>query len=434
MKIVKLEAQNVKRLKAVEIRPDGNTVVIGGRNGQGKSSVLDCIAYALGGKDVVCQQPVRSGESKAKVVCQLDDMIVTRTFTDSGGGTLTVTNADGTAKYASPQKMLDALVGRLTFDPLEFLRMKPVDQQATLKDLMPGLDFSELDADRQNWFDQRTQINREIKALEGQLAGMPKQEAPEQEVSVVELADKLEKIRNQNQLRHEAQREAEAIRGEISAADQSIKKAKEEIAKWQKYIEDHEAGKEKLKHNLARFVESANAIPVADPEPIRQQIANAQEINRKVHQNKARFNVAARLEAAKAESEKHSREIESIDAAKAKALAAAKFPIEGLSISDSGVTFGGVPFEQCSSAEQLRVSVAMGLAMNPKLKVLLIRDGSLLDDDSLAMISDMAKQADAQIWLEVVSSDGEGCSVVIEDGQIAGAAEKNQEAEKCLQS
>jgi hypothetical protein len=79
-----------------------------------------------------------------------------------------------------------------------------------------------------------------------------------------------------------------------------------------------------------------------------------------------------------------------------------------------------VPFAQGSSAEQLRVSVAMGLAMNPRLGVLLIRDASLLDDDSMAIVAEMAATANAQVWLERVG-DGAECSVVIEDGSVRGA-------------
>ena len=175
MKIIQLEAQNVKRLKAIEIRPDGNLVVIGGKNGAGKSSVLDSIAYVLGGKDAIPSQPVRKGEKKATVVCELDNLIVKRTITATGGGTLTVENKEG-AVFKSPQAMLDALCGELTFDPLEFSRMSARKQAETLKGLV-GLDFSELENERQSLYDERTRINTDGKALKARFEGM--QEYPE---------------------------------------------------------------------------------------------------------------------------------------------------------------------------------------------------------------------------------------------------------------
>ena len=109
--------------------------------------------------------------------------------------------------------------------------------------------------------------------------------------------------------------------------------------------------------------------------------------------------------------------LDQIDLDKSAALAETKKPIDGLSFDANGVTFVGIPFGQCSSAEQLRVSVAMALAMNPKLKVLLIRDGSLLDENSLKILSEMAEASDAQVWMERVSKGGE-VSVIIEDGEV----------------
>jgi len=98
-------------------------------------------------------------------------------------------------------------------------------------------------------------------------------------------------------------------------------------------------------------------------------------------------------------------------------LSEAKFPVAGLSFDESGVTFNGLPFAQSSGAEQLRASVAIAMAMNPKLKVLLCRDGSLLDDDSLALLSQIVEDNGYQLWLERVGTGAE-CSVIIEDGAV----------------
>ena len=99
-------------------------------------------------------------------------------------------------------------------------------------------------------------------------------------------------------------------------------------------------------------------------------------------------------------------------------IEAAEMPVAGISLSDESVMFNGQPLSQASSAEQLKVSVAMAFALKPRLKICLIRDGSLLDENSLKLVAGMAEEADAQVWLEKVSSDGAGCSVVIEDGMV----------------
>ncbi|NIV98744.1 hypothetical protein GWN26_06185, partial [Candidatus Saccharibacteria bacterium] len=92
--------------------------------------------------------------------------------------------------------------------------------------------------------------------------------------------------------------------------------------------------------------------------------------------------------------------LEAIDENKRKAVEEARLPIKGLEFDESGVRFNGLPFSQASDAEQLRVSVALGIAANPKLKVLLVRNGSLLDEDNLKMVAAMAEKHGAQIWME----------------------------------
>ena len=117
-------------------------------------------------------------------------------------------------------------------------------------------------------------------------------------------------------------------------------------------------------------------------------------------------------------------QIEKWEEKKKDVLNSIQWPINGLGFDTAGgVTFDGIPFEQCSSAEQLRVSVAIGLALNPKLKILLIRDGSLLDDNSLAAIANQAAEADAQVWIERVG-DKDPTAVVIEDGSVREDSEK----------
>jgi hypothetical protein len=169
-------------------------------------------------------------------------------------------------------------------------------------------------------------------------------------------------------------------------------------------------------HDLAGQARAA----VIDPAPIRQRIADAEGTNAKARANAERARVAAELEEARARAGALTALIDALDADKAMQLAEAKFPVEGLAFDEGGVRLNGVPFSQASAAEQLRVSVAMGLAMNPRLRVLLIRDGSLLDDDSLALVAAMAAESDAQVWMERVG-DGAECSVVIEDGAVRAA-------------
>jgi hypothetical protein len=142
MQIIRLEAQNIKRLSAVTIEPnaDASAVVLGGDNEAGKSSVMDAIEMALAGDRVSPPEPIRRGRTKAKVVVDLGDMIVTRRYTDKGSS-LVIENREG-LRYKSPQTLLDGFYNNLTFDPLAFAESK---EQPTILRRLVGLDTSDLD-------------------------------------------------------------------------------------------------------------------------------------------------------------------------------------------------------------------------------------------------------------------------------------------------
>jgi predicted ABC-type transport system involved in lysophospholipase L1 biosynthesis ATPase subunit len=99
-------------------------------------------------------------------------------------------------------------------------------------------------------------------------------------------------------------------------------------------------------------------------------------------------------------------------------ITAAKFPLEGLGFGNGAVVYKEIPLSQASSAEQLRVSMAMAMALNPKVRVIRITDGSLLDSSSMKVIDEMANAQDFQIWCEIVDESGK-VGIVIEDGAVA---------------
>ena len=379
MKIIRLHAENVKRLEAVEIKPDGNLIVIGGANGAGKSSVLDSIMYALKGKASQPSRPVREGQKKAEITCELDDLTIRRVIDESGASKLVVSAKDG-GIYPSPQAMLDKLTGALAFDPLEFTRQKPAAQRETLK-LLLGLDFSELDRKKQETFDARTENNREHKAIEAQLEGMPPhEEAPEAEVSVAALME-LNRRQVANKKREDLARdikehvlEAESYEIQIAEAKKALAAVREETERRKKIFAD---------------------MPWKNTDEITTKISEAEGVNRTIRQNRERAELEARWKRMDGIVGARTKALQKIDEQKAAQLKAAKPPVPGLSFDDSGVLYDGLPFDQASSAEQLRVSTAMGLAMSPELPVMLLRDGSLLDPANLKMIAEMAAEKDA---------------------------------------
>lgn len=409
LKIVELKVENIKRIRAVHLRPNGaSTVILGGQNAQGKSSVLDAIAMAFGGARAIPADPVRHGAKQGSVVAHIGDLIVERVIARGGQTTLTVRDAEGT-RQRSPQKILDELCSRIAFDPLAFLDMDPPKQNETLRQLL-GLDFGKLDAERSRCFDRRTELNRDAKSARASSESIVvPPNTPDVLVSVAQL---LEQLNAGN---------AAAAAARDHAAEQ---------ARMQREVEDIEAGLKRLETQLMqarmRLKQHERQAPPAAPDTsaISQQIATAEATNRAVHMRGQRDALEAKANKIESEAASLTARIDEIDAAKAAQLAACQFPVPGLTLGEDGPMLDGVPLDQASQAQKLRVSVALGIAMNPRLKVLLVRDASLLDDTSLALVAEMAAAADAQVWLERVGDD-DPTAVVIADGQVSGEQPAN---------
>lgn len=416
MHIIKLEAENFKRLKAVEITPKGNVVQITGRNGNGKTSVLDAIWAALGGGSSVPPEPIRKGEKRARVTVDLGDLIVERRFTEAGS-TLVVTGKDG-AKISSPQRALDELVGRLTFDPLQFMRLEPKKQAETLR-LMVGLDFTALDAERKQVFEARTVVNRKVGDLEarGKAVVVPP-DAPDAEISVADASDALQAALAAVTERERHVALIERQRRDADSCLAQIAEYERQIAALQANIGSLRNSYDGIMVDLKANEQSLGSLCPPDVDGAKARLADLDRLNAGARAKLQRRDLAQQYRQAKAEADALTDQLDGIDRQKAEALAAAKFPVPGLSFGEEGVTFNDLPLPQASGAEQLRVSVAMAMALNPKLRVLRIADGSLLDSTSLALLSELAKEHDYQLWIEAVDESGQ-VGVVIEDGEVA---------------
>jgi predicted ABC-type transport system involved in lysophospholipase L1 biosynthesis ATPase subunit len=463
MKIVRLTAENIKKLRAVQIAPTGEVVTISGKNGAGKTSILDSIWWALAGTKTIQATPIRKGETKARIKLDLGELIVERKFSETGS-TLTVESADG-ARFPSPQKMLDALLGELSFDPLAFARMEPRKQFDELRRVSKlDVDIDKLNAQNASDYAKRTDVNRDAKAKRAQAEGIAvpaevKADPVDESALVDELqkagetnaeietrkgrrdaaqaavarlktdaanATKMaEKVRTDADLAHsEAGRAAQAAYDTaVRDAGAALTKALTEADRWESTAK--QATEEAA--TLERKLDDAPPLPLpADVATLRQKIDAAKQINAAIDTRKQAMGRKDALTKEAIALETQSREItermSARDKAKEDGIKNATMPVAGLGFGDGEVTYNGIPFEQASSAEQLRVSMAIAMAANPKLRVIRIVDGSLLDEDSLAAISEMAKADDFQVWIEQVSSSGT-VGVVIDDGAVVSTPE-----------
>ena len=407
MRIIELKAENIKKLKAIEIRPTGNTIFITGKNGAGKTCALDSICFALTGKDSLKEtsKPIREGQDHANVTVDLDDYIVNRNWTSNETSYLKVENKEG-AKYPSPQALLDSFIGNLSFDPREFASMEKKEQKEVLQNLL-GIkaDGEKLDSQYQEIFNERTFIGRNFKASKAQFDDMvkPRETLPEKEVNISDLTKQLSIAIENNK----AIREIEYNVKEFEASlDEVEKKISELLIRKEQLLSKVKSTKE----HLAK----AKIIPVQD---LQDKIDNAGNLNNEIRNAENYYIKKTEVERFEKSYKEKSKELETIITKKSELIKTAKMPIDGLSFDDDGVLFNAIPFTQLSSAEQLKVSISMAMAINPKLRVIFIRDGSLLDNSNIEFIKQIAKEKDFDIWIEKVDESGK-IGIYIEEGEI----------------
>ncbi len=421
MKIIALTAENVKKLVAVEIRPDGNLVQITGKNGQGKTSVLDSIWWALAGASSIQSAPIRTGEKKARIRLDLGEIVVTRTFIAKDGGesttSIAVENADG-AKFPSPQKMLDDLFGELAMDPLGFLRSKPKEQFDTLKRFVPGVDFDKIAVAQTVDYENRTTVNRKAKEKRAAAAALVvPPEVPDKRVDEAALVASLEDAGKQNALTEQRKARRVAMQAEATALRTAAHRDRQQAIALNTAAEEANNKAAGMEAQLA----AAEALPaIIDTAAVVAQIAAAKGVNELIDRKASRAKLEIEAEALEAESDGLSATMEAREAAKQAAIAAAKLPVPGLGFGDGIIMLNGVPFDQASDAEQLRASIAIAMAADPKLRVIRVRDGSLLDDEAMGILGQMADKMNFQVWVERVDSSGK-IGFVLSDGRVTKA-------------
>lgn len=410
MRIFSIKAENIQSLRVVEIKPRRGVTIIAGANGSGKTTLLSAPSWALGGKGEIALVPVRDGEASGSITLTIGgdavEFIVTRTIAADGKTNLLVTAPNG-SEFRRPQELLAKWVGALTFDPFAFDRMAPKDQVAELQKIAPisgdvGLWRSEIRVA----FDERTAINRRAKELAAKLAGLPPIEKLDAGGTLAEWLERLKDAHAhnagcdrrsadniaQNAKIDELSRRAVALRAEAAAIEAEVEKLTEAINAAPAIGFKQDTTKIEAALEIARRAEAADG-----------------ERERRAELEKERDQAEAQSKALTAKIEEKTAQIES-------AIAAARMPVPGLAYSDDGILLNGLPFAQASTAERLRVSVGIGMAANPTLRNLFVREWSLLDDDSRSLVEALAAEHGFDIWAEVVGDSPVG--FVLKEGEV----------------
>lgn len=407
MKLLSVAIHDTCRIRVAELQPNGASIDVRGRNGSGKSSFLNSIAAVLCGKKFQVPKLVRDGAKKSTVRLELgevDNVAYTLNYslTAKGSETVTITDADGNPPGMTPRAFLSSLWDSRAIDPLKFMALT-VDM---LRELV-GLDFTELDAERDDVFKQRTEVNRQLKGAESRLAAILEIDAPEQEVSVADLSAELSKA-------HESRSRFDAVMAEGKRCRHAEDAARRVLA-------DADADLQSCKLASERAVKAIDAMPdPPDTAALQAQIAAAETTNQEVRRQQDRRAIADDVKATKKRSDGLTGRLEAADEAKRLMVSEAKMPIPDLSFGAGEVLFKGRPVANACGAERMTMAVGIALACRKKLDLMLIPDGAVLDSTSLAHVHRMCDEAGVQLVVERPNDGESGDWLLFTDGEASG--------------
>lgn len=411
VKINELLIENVKRVKAVQFEPsaDGLTI-IGGRNGQGKTSVLDAIAWALGGNNYKPSVPERDGALvPPNLHLELSNgLIVERKGKNS---TLKVTDPNGNK---SGQQLLNEFVSTLALDLPKFINGSDKDKaDSLLKILGIGDVLAQLDTKENQLYAQRTEVGRIADRKKKAADEMPMYpNVPKEPVSATELIKQQQEILARN--------------GENEQKRQNAARYERMLAEAQIAFDEAKAALQKAEQDCLTARKSAEDLHDESTAELEKNLAEIEGLNIKIRANSTKE--AAEVEANNLQQEYDglTEQIESVREERNKLLDSAELPLPGLSVKDGKLIYNNMPWDGMSGSDQLKVATAIVRKLNPQCGFVLMDKLEQMDLETLQEFGAWLKQEGLQVIATRVST-GDECSIIIEDGMVKGDTEAVKE-------
>jgi hypothetical protein len=424
-KLIGLSIQNFQKIKVFNLEPKGNVIKITGANASGKSSVLDAMMLALSGARNGPTMPVRKGAGRGVVRLDLGDIRVTRMWSEGGDakGEMQIEAEDG-RRYGTPQRLLDSLMGRISFDPLAFKRMDSKQQGDELRKLLNlDIELAEIREKEQADYTTRREQTKLHATLVAQRAAVHVElDLPEHKLDLDAMTRDLASAAEFNVAIEREQLKREQMKREQDDLASTIEGMAIRAAQLEEQLKQLRRDSMEKEKALAKAAKAMAALPpLATPKDataLSEEIANARVTNQSIDRKAQADRMDEEIGMVAKTVAKLDSAIGYLREKATKLISEASYPIPGLSFRDDEVIYNDLPFMQASDAEQIRVSIAIGMALNPKLRIMRIKDGSLLDDESMQMIDAMATEHEFQVFIEIVDTSGK-IGVYLIDGEIA---------------
>ena len=409
VKINKLEIENVKRVKAVTIEPTSNGLtILGGNNNQGKTSVLDAIAWALGGNKYKPSKPARDGSMNPPTLrLELSNgLIVERKGKNSD---LKVTDPSG---QKAGQQLLDSFVEELALNLPKFIESSAKDKANTLLQIIGvGEKLWELDRKEERLYNERRTIGQIADQKKKYAAEQPQYpEAPNELVSIADLIHEQQEILARNGENARKRQNRENIVNEMHLSEARLKQLREQLAQ-------EEAVHDKLMGDYVEANKSIEDLVDESTEEIENSIENIEEINRKVRANLDKEKAEEDAKQYGSQYDQLTKEIQDVRDERTSLLDSADLPLPGLSVEDGELVFEGQKWDNMSGSQQLRVATAIVRKLKPECGFVLLDKLEQMDIPTLTEFGKWLESEGLQAIATRVSS-GEECQIIIEDGYV----------------
>lgn len=407
VKISSLELENVKRVKAVRLQPTENGLtIIGGKNNQGKTSVLDAIAYALGGANYKPSNTKREGsmiDPHMKVVLS-NGIVVERKGKNS---TLQVTDPSGKKQG---QALLDSFITTFALDLPKFIQSNDKEKAKVLLQIIGiGDQLAQFDLEEERLKNERLAIGRIAKEKTGHAEQMVQWDGvPKEPISMSDLIKQQQEILARNGQKVQWKREYDRLLDESDRLDKNIEDLKNRLQQLEEQKMD-------VLDKLQEADKSPVELEMESTSEIEASIQNIESINAKVRDNLEKEKAQMEADAYNQKYRELNVQIDNLRADRMKLLEGSGMPLKGLSVEGGILVFNGQPWDNMSGSDQLRVATAIVRKIQPDCGFVLLDKLEQMDLDTLNKFGKWLEKEGLQAIATRVST-GEECTIYIEDG------------------
>ena len=437
LRVIDFQVQNYLGIIVAKSAVNANFVLIEGKNGSGKTSLVDGVWSNLGGKNYGGTEPVRKGADVAFTQVNLGPITVIRETTKEGKEKFQVIDSKG-FKSPSPASLLKSFYQIAGFDIQHFIDMEDKERYDLLLRMSgQAAEIELLDQQRQRTYAERTFVNRQRDEAAAKVKGRGYNEAvvagqKRQEKSMTEVLERIEEAReedkkqmNLEQLIFTIKRAIEEKEKDIQRFEVEIKALEERITQYKATIKVVQTEKARAQAEITQTQKTLQSRPPSTTIAINQELSGIEAYNQQVREDNQVFDLLGEVAAHTTRGQALTQDIEAIDESKKNLLAASKLPITDISVEDGQLRFDGKPFADLSTTEQLIMSMRIGAALNqpaepgkPVLRILRIQNGGEFTAERLRTVYDWAVENDYQIWIERPADEPSGQGIYIEAGEI----------------